>query len=243
MGKVISVDHDTAQRLTAAVGAEIEVAQQTFSCGFVVGGQMKMGGGISKNVPQFGHRLGLQHTILHVEDMMAAGAVVPHRQSGDSGFVRERGDRKLHLIAVTIGLLGPNDLGDGDGYTAHPAQSVLNPLALGQQLLGVGHVAELAPATFSGQRTIEIYTLRSGGEQFYTLTPGYVFVDLLQPHLPALTTDGVGDENHPAFQPGNAQAFGGIIQNVQLMDGIFLPLSHKQSTPFLCCFIYLCILA
>ena len=109
---------------------------------------------------------------------------------------------------------------------AHPLQSVGNALSLGPQLLGVGHVAELAAAAFAVKGTVGFNPLGGGEKQFHPAAPGHIFVHLLQADTPPFPRDGIGDKDHPPLQPGYAHPFGRKAGDVQGVDSVLFPFDH-----------------
>ena len=96
---------------------------------------------------------------------------------------------------------------------AHPLQGVPHPLALGRQLLLIGHVAVLAPPAPPAVRAVRLLPDGGGGDQAC-------------PFLPVLPPDSPGNEDHPAVQTGYPHSFRGIALDMEGMHCVFSDLGH-----------------
>lgn len=221
-GQLAPVDHHAAQGLPRPVGPDVQVPHQALARGLVVGGNLVFLHPPDKGPPQAGHRLRLKEAILHGQHLVAPGPVVAHQRPILAG-----GHGELHLVPIAQGVLRPQHRGHGEGQPAQPGQSVLHPLTLGPQLLGVGHVAILTAAAAGAQGTVRLHPIRRGGQALHPPAPGHVFLYLLQPDPPALPPDHVRDKHHPALQPRHPQSLGGVAGDVQGADSVFLPNLHR----------------
>ena len=81
MGEAFAVDHHTHQALPTAVGADVEVADQSQAGAFVVGRDGMGLHPVLEGLPQAGDRLRLEGAVGRIQHIVAPGAVVSHRQA------------------------------------------------------------------------------------------------------------------------------------------------------------------
>ena len=204
LGQGPPVDYHADQTLPIPVGADIEVPDQSPARPLVIGGDAVRLHPRLEGPLQAGDRLRLEEAVRGVQHIVAPGAEVADGQPPPPLSHRE-----LYLVPVPVGLFRPQDRGQIQVNMSHPLQGVGNALALGPQLLGVGHVPVLTAAAFPIQGAVNPHPLRGGGQQLHSPAPGHIFFNLFQPDPPPLPGDGAGHKDNPALQPGHPHPLGG----------------------------------
>ena len=217
-GQAGPVDHQAAQSLVTAVGTHIQVPDQPGAVLLPIGGDLISLHPFFHGPPQGGDGQGLEQAVRRIQHVVAAGAVI-----ADGQPPLLLGHRELHLISIALRLLRPQHRGQFQLHAAHTLQRIGHPLALGLQLLGIGHVPELTAATPARQGTVGFQPLLGALQQLHSPGPGHVLRHLLQADGPALPPDGPRDKDHPALQPGHPHALGGVAGDLGGVDSIFLP--------------------
>ena len=218
-GGLPAVDYHTAKALALPVHPDVHVAHQSLSGGLVVGGDLVAPHPLPHRRGGFVRRLGLDQAPLHRHHLMGPGPVEA------DGAVRAHG--VLALVAVVEGVLRPQDLLHPDVCAPQAGQGVLDPLALGPQLLGVRQVLEVAPAAPAvigalglgpvGRGLVDLHDLPCGGGLHHL---GDFQVDGLPP-------DGLGDEHHGAVQADDAQTLAGVGFHRAGVDAVFMKSVHR----------------
>ena len=221
VGQLPPVGHYAAQGLPRPVGTDIQVPDQPPAGGLIIGGDLKVLHPALEGQTQGRIRLRLEQAVLRVHHVMAPGAVKADGQPALSS-----GDRELHLVAVAQGGLRPQHRRQFQMDAAHPLQGVPHPLALGRQLLLIGHVAVLAPPAPPAVRAVRLLPDGGGGDQACPFAPGHPLVHLEQLDLPVLPPDSPGNEDHPAVQTGHPHSFRGIALDMEGMHCVFSDLGH-----------------
>ena len=161
----------------------------------------------------------LEEAVLHLHHLMAAGPIKAHPAVG--------GHRVLALIAVAQGLCGAQDFLHGHVAAAQSGQGILNPLALGPQLLGVVQMAEVAAAAAAIVGTVRLLPVGGGAMAQDRLAEGHVFQHLHHQNVAVLAPDGVVDEHHLPVDAGHAQPLAGVALDGTAVYMIFLQCGHS----------------
>ena len=161
----------------------------------------------------------LKEAVLHLHHLMAAGPIKAHPAVG--------GHRVLALIAVAQGLCGAQNFLHGHVAAAQSGQGILNPLALGPQLLGVVQMAEVAAAAAAIVGTVRLLPVGGGAMAQDRLAEGHVFQHLHHQNVAVLAPDGVVDEHHLPVDAGHAQPLAGVALDGTAVYMIFLQCGHS----------------
>ena len=135
-GQGRAVGDHRAQRLAPAVHPDVKMPDEPLVGFLVVGGDVVLCHPVPKGLPQAGGGQGLEQAVRGVDDVVAAGPEEAHPGPLGHG--------KLDLVAVAEGVPGPVDHSDLPVPAADAPQGVLDLLPLEGQLLGIGHVPQLA---------------------------------------------------------------------------------------------------
>lgn len=224
-GDAPAIDQQAAQAAAGPVSAHIHVPHQAGEGALIVGGDGVLRHPLLHGPPQAGGRLPLEQAVVHVDYVMAPGAV-----EADAGAL---GHRKLGLVAVAVYLLRPQDGGDVDLRPAQAAQGVLHPDALGLQLLGVVHVPELAAAALGVVQAPGEDAGGGGVDHLLHPAPEGAAAHMGEAHVAGLSPDAALDKDHHPVQPGHPGAVAGVAVDHQAAE---LPLPwlaviHLHSRP------------
>jgi len=163
--------------------------------------------------------LRLEETAVHRHHLMSPGLEKADFPPGPHGV--------LALVAVVVRIFCPQNLLHHDIGAANPAQGVLNPPALGPELLGVGEVPEVTAAAPSVIGAVGDGPLRGGGVNLYKLSQGVGLHDPDDFQLHPLSPEGLGHEDHGAVQTDDAIAFAGIALDQGSVDLAVFQVFHR----------------
>lgn len=201
MGELFPVGHKAAQDLPGGVGAQEQMAHQPFPCPLVVSRDTEMLHPALDRGAAGRVRLRLEQAVGNVYHLVAALPVVA------DGAVRHR---ELYLVAVTPRVFRAVYHGNGDVRPADAAQGLLHPLPLGLQLLGVGHMPELAAAAYAVPGAVRLRPRRGRLQQPLHTAPGGAVADVLDQHVHPLAPERALDEHRHALNAGDPLAAAGV---------------------------------
>ena len=136
----------------------------------VIGGDVVGRHPIPKGPPEPGGRHGLEQAVRRVDDVMAPGSEEAHLGPLCHG--------ELDLVPVPVRVLGPVDHRHLPLPAADALEGVLDLLPLKGQLLGIGHVPQLAPPALGVPGAVGHLAARGGLQHLVHLSPGSGFAHL-----------------------------------------------------------------
>ena len=213
-GDLLPVDQKAEQRFPPPVGADIDMPDQPLAAALLIGGNVIAGHPGPRGGAEPGGRFALEKAVLHIGDSVGPGLI-----KADFGPV---GHGELGLVPVAKDPFRTQDLQMGQRHPSNALQSLLYAGAFGLQLLGIGHVAEAAPAAV---RIVGTIGLGSGGRGRLHpdhMAPGGGTADLVQIDPAGLPPDGPFDKDHLAVAAGHAGAVGGVALDGHGEGGVFL---------------------
>ena len=172
----------------------------------------------------------LEQTTLHINDVMAPGA-----EEADAQSAAPIGHRKLSLVAVALRRFGAVDHVHAEVEAADAAQSVLHPLTLELQLLGIAHVPQRTAAALWKVRAVRLDPGGGGGDHLLHPAPGGGLAHLQQLYPAALSPERTLDKDGHAVQPSNAVALAGVVVDREVKCLVFLGFCHAQFLRFAGC--------
>lgn len=219
VGEAFAVHQQAHKALVFTVAPHIQVPHQPPAGGLVVSRHMILRQILPQGRRQCIRLRLLEEAVLHLHHLMAAGPIKAHPAVG--------GHRVLALIAVAQGLCGTQDFLHGHVAAAQSGQGILNPLALGPQLLGVVQMAEVAAAAAAIVGTVRLLPVGGGAMAQDRLAEGHVFQHLHHQNVAVLAPDGVVDEHHLPVDAGHAQPLTGVALDGTAVYMIFLQCGHS----------------
>ena len=198
MGEGLPVGHQAAED-PGPGKAEEEVPQKALVGPLLIGRDLIGPHPLPQGLGQGGGRLRLEQAVGHIHHVVAPG---PEKADFRPG--RARGDGKLHLIPITVRIFCAQNHRNGKVKPPDPAEGVLHPPALGLQLGGVGHVAELAAAAFGVVGAVGRLPVWGGAGDLESLPPDGRAAHLQKLDLADLPREPAGDKDHLALQVGDA---------------------------------------
>ena len=212
-GQLLAIGHHAAKALALPVHPDVEVPHQTLAGALVIGGNFIPPHPVPHGLGRFVGDLRLDEAAVHSHHLVAAGLVKADGASGAHGV--------LALVAVVGGVLGPQNLLHLEVRAPQAGQGVLDPLALGPQLLRVAHVLEVTAAALAEIGTLRLRPLRGGLAELHHLAGGAGLHDLCDAQVDLLAPHGPGDEHHGAVQAHDAKALTGVALHGAGIDAVF----------------------
>ena len=169
-GEALPVGDYRAQGLAPAVGAHVEVADEAGVGPLVIGRDLVLLHPGPEGPPQPGGGQGLEEAVRGVDDVVAPGAEKAHPGAGGHG--------ELDLVPVPVGLGRPVDDRDLPRPAADALEGVLDLLFLEGQLLGIGHVPQLAPPALGIVGAVGDLPAGGGLQDLLHPAPGGAFAHL-----------------------------------------------------------------
>ena len=198
------------------------MAHQAPAGGLVVGGDPVAAHPLPHRRSGGVRRRGLDQAPLHRHHLVGPGPVEA------DGAVRAH--RVLALVAVVGGVLRPQDLLHPDVRAPQALQGVLDPLALGPQLLRVGQVLEVAPAAPAVIGALGRRPVGRGLVDPHDLPRRRGLHHLCDLQVDGLSPDGAGHEHHGPVQADDAAALAGVALHRAGADLVFLKMFHRSSS-------------
>ena len=205
MGQPVAVDQQADKGLSFTVGAHIEMAQQAFSGGFLIAGNVIAADISPQGVGRCIGRFLLNKTFVNGNYLMGACPVKAHRSL--------RRHRINRLIAIAQPVLRAQNFLHTHLAAADACQCILYAPALGIELLLVAHVAEVAAAAPAVVGAVRLTALRRRCVDRRYLAEGRMLEHLHHKDVAILTAHGTVHEHHLSVNAGNAQPLGGVALN------------------------------
>ena len=213
IGQLFPIGHHAAQRLPRGVGAHKQVPQHPFPRPLVIGGNPKLLHPALEGRPAGGVRHRLEQAVGNVHHLMGPPLVIA------DGPLRHG---ELHLVAVAQNILRPVDHRHRQLRPPDAPQGVLHPPAFYLQLLGIGHMAQLAAAAAAKIGAVRLHPGGGGRTQPLNPPPGGAVSDVLDAHLRPLAPERTPDEHRHPLDPGHPLAAAGAALDHCRIDSALL---------------------